>query len=121
VVFTDWLSVPQYADDPALAAEFLMYIGSRDNAIALNEVAGFTPTRTDAWEQIRAESPVWDRMVAIAATDGRSFSDIRASAELRPLIVEQVTQFLTAQQSLQDTMQFLKEEYDAILEANGYL
>ena len=52
---------------------------------------------------------------------GRSFSDIRASAELRPLIVEQVTLFLTDQQSLEDTQTFLKEEYDAILEDNGYL
>ena len=120
-VFTDWLSVPAYADDPELAAEFLKYIGSQENAIALNEVAGFTPTRTDAWEQIRAESAVWDRMLEIAEEQGRSFSDIRASAELRPLIVEQATLYLTDQQSLEDTMQFLKEEYDAILEANGFL
>ena len=120
-VFTDWLSVPAYADDPELAAEFLKYIGSTENAIALNEVAGFTPTRTDAWPPIRESSAVWDRMLEIAETHGRSFSDIRASAELRPLIVEQVSQFLSDQQSLQDTQQFLKEEYDAILESNGYL
>lgn len=120
-VFTDWLSVPQYADDPELAAEFLRFIGSRENAIALNEVAGFTPTRTDAWASIRAESDVWDRMLEIAVEHGRSFSDIRASAELRPLIVEQATLYLTDQQSLQDTQRLLKEEYDAILADNGYL
>lgn len=120
-VFTDWLSVPAYVDDPQLAADFLMYIGSQENAVALNEVAGFTPTRTDAWDRIRAESAVWDRMLEIAVEQGRAFSDIRASAELRPLIVEHATLFLTDQQSLEDTMQFLKEEYDAILEANGYL
>lgn len=120
-VFTDWLSVPAYADDPELAAEFLTYIGSTENAIALNEIAGFTPTRTDAWAEVREDDAVWDRMLDLAEESGRSFSDIRASAELRPLIVEQVSQFLSDQQSLEDTQQFLKEEYDAILESNGYL
>lgn len=119
-VFTDWLSVPAYVSDPALAAEFLKYIGSRENAIELSRVAGFTPTRTDAWEDLRA-NPVWDQMLDMAVDYGRAFSDIRASAELRPLIVEQVTLYLTDQQSLEDTQQFLKEEYDAILEDGGYL
>lgn len=119
-VFTDWLSVPAYVDDPELAAEFLKFIGSRENAIELSRVAGFTPTRTDAWEELRG-NPVWDRMLDMAVDYGRSFSDIRASAELRPLIVEQVTLFLTDQQSLEDTQMFLKEEYDAILEDGGFL
>jgi len=32
-----------------------------------------------------------------------------------------MTLFLTDQQSLEDTQQMMKEEYDAILEDNGYL
>lgn len=119
-VFTDWLSVPQYVSDPALATEFLKFIGSQENAITLSNVAGFTPTRTDAWDALRA-NPVWDAMLNAAVDHGRAFSDIRASAELRPLIVEQVTLFLSDQQSLEDTQQYLKEEYDAILEDGGYL
>ena len=119
-VFTDWLSVPAYVEDPELATEFLKFITSQENAIALSQVAGFTPTRTDAWEELRAD-PVWDAMLDMAVEYGRAFSDIRASAELRPLIVEQATLFLTDQQSLEDTQQFLKEEYDAILEDNDFL
>lgn len=120
-VFIDWLAVPAYADDPELAVAFLKFIGSTENAIELSRVAGFTPTRQDAWDEIRATSPVWDRMLELASDSGRAFSDIRASAELRPLIVEQVTMFLTDQQSLEDTQQALKEEYDAILQDHGYL
>ena len=119
-VFTDWLSVPAYVENPELAAEFLKFITSQENAIALSQVAGFTPTRTDAWDELRA-NPVWDQMLDIAVDYGRAFSDIRASAELRPLIVEQVMLYMTDQQSLQDTQQFLKEEYDAILEDNDFL
>ncbi len=119
-VFTDWLSVPAYVEDPELATEFLKFITSRENAITLSQVAGFTPTRTDAWDELRAD-PVWDRMLDMAVEYGRAFSDIRASAELRPLIVEQVMLYLTDQQSLEDTQTFLKEEYDAILEDMGYL
>lgn len=119
-VFTDWLSVPQYVSDPALATEFLKFIGSQENAVTLSSVAGFTPTRTDAWDALRA-NPVWDAMLNAAVDHGRAFSDIRASAELRPLIVEQVTLFLSDQQSLEDTQQYLKEEYDAILEDGGFL
>jgi ABC-type glycerol-3-phosphate transport system substrate-binding protein len=119
-VFTDWLSVPQYVTDIELAADFLKFIGSQENAIALSQVAGYTPTRLDAWEELRAD-PVWDKMLDAAVDYGRAFSDIRASAELRPLIVEQVSMFLSDQQSLEDTRQFLKEEYDAILEDSGFL
>ena len=119
-VFTDWLSVPAYVQDKELAANFLKFIGSRDNAIALSTVAGFTPVRTDAWEELR-NNPVWDAMLDAAINYGRAFSDIRASAELRPLLVEQVSMYLSDQQSLEDTQLFLKEEYDAILEDNGYL
>ncbi len=60
-------------------------------------------------------------MLDTAVEYGRAFSDIRASAELRPLITEQVTKYLTDQQSLEDTQAALKEEYDGILEDNGYL
>jgi ABC-type glycerol-3-phosphate transport system substrate-binding protein len=120
-VFTDWLSVPNYVDDPELAVEFLEFIGSREMAIELNAVAGFTPTRQDAWDEIRLDSRVWSRILDLAVESGRSFSDIRASAELRPLIVEQVSLFLSDQQSLEETQQLLKEEYDAILEDSGYL
>lgn len=119
-VFTDWLSVPAYVEDKELAAEFLKFIGSRENAITLSTVAGFTPVRTDAWEELRA-NPVWDAMLDAAVNYGRAFSDIRASAELRPLLVEQVSMYLSDQQSLEDTQMFLKEEYDAILEDNDYL
>jgi multiple sugar transport system substrate-binding protein len=120
-VFIDWLAVPAYVEDPTLAVDFLKFITSQENAIALTSVAGFTPVRQDAWEELRASNPVWDRLLDMAVEYGRSFSDIRASAELRPLIREQVNLFLSDQQSLEDTQQALKEEYDAILEDNGYL
>jgi len=120
-IFIDWLSVPSYVENPELAAELLKFLGSQENAIALSEVAGFTPVRTDAWDNIRANSPVWDQLLGLAEEYGRAFSDIRASAELRPLIFEQVGLYLSDQQSLEDTQQALKEEYDAILEDQGYL
>ncbi len=120
-VFTDWLAVPAYNENPELAAEFLKFITSRENAIALSEIAGFTPVRTDAWDSIRESSPVWDTILGLAEEFGVGFADIRASAELRPLIREQVTLFLTDQQSLEDTQQNLKDEYDAILEDGGFL
>lgn len=121
-VFIDWLSVPQYVSDDKLelVTDFLKFITSQENAVALSNVVGFTPVRTDAWDTLR-ENPVWNTLLDLTVEYGRSFSDIRASAELRPLIVEQVTLFLTDQQSLEDTLQYLKEEYDAILEDNGYL
>ena len=119
-VFIDWLSVPSYVENPELAVDFLKFITSQENAIALSTVAGFTPVRTDAWDTLNAD-PVWSQLLASAEEYGRAFSDIRASAELRPLIVEQATLFLTDQQSLEQTQQNLKEEYDLILEENGYL
>src|SRR5690606_14734906 len=110
-VFIDWLSVPNYVPEEKrpVVAEFLKFIGSKDNAIALTTVAGFTPPRQDAWEDLRAANPVWSQLLDLAVEYGRSFSDIRASAELRPLIVEQVTLYLTDQQSLEDTQQALKD------------
>ncbi len=120
-VFIDWLSVPAYVENPELAVEFLKFIGSKDNAIALKQVAGFTPTRQDAWDEIKTTDPVWAKLLDLTVQYGRAFADIRASAELRPLIFEQMTLFLTDQQSLEDTQAALKEEYDIILEEAGYL
>ncbi len=122
-VFIDWLSVPAYVPEAKLplVVDFLKFIASQDNAIALNNVAGFTPTRQDAWEAIREASPVWARLLDMAVEYGRAFSDIRASAELRPLIAEQMNLYLTDQQSLEDTQRIMKEEYDAILEDAGYI
>lgn len=120
-VFIDWLSVPAYVPDPELAVEFLKFIGSADNAIELKSVAGFTPVRQDAWDEIKMSDPVWAQLLDLTVEYGRSFSDIRASAELRPLIFEQMTLFLTDQQSLEDTQQIMAEEYNLILEENGYL
>ncbi len=120
-VFIDWLSVPAYSQNQDLAAQFLQFIGSKENALNLSKVAGFTPVRKDAWDDIRKGSPVWDRMIDLAEKYGRAFSDIRASAELRPLILEQATLYLTDQQSLKDTQAKLKSEYDAILKKNGYI
>lgn len=122
-VFIDWLSVPQYVPDSdlELVTDFLSFITSQENALALNRVVGFTPVRLDAWDAIREASSVWDNILTLTEAYGRSFSDIRASAELRPLIVEQVQLFLSDQQSLADTQAILKEEYDAILQDNGYL
>lgn len=122
-LFIDWLSVPAYVPEEKLplVADFLKFLGSTDNAIALSQVAGFTPARVDAWDDIRENSVVWDQLLGLAEEYGRSFSDIRASAELRPLITEQVTLFLTDQQSIDTTLETLKEEYDAILEDNGLL
>ncbi len=111
-----------YVENPELAVEFLKFIGSQENAIAMsNTSAGFTPVRQDAWEDIKAAQPVWAKLLDLAVEYGRAFSDIRASAELRPLIVEQAMLYLTDQQSLEDTQQNLKDEYDAILEENGYI
>ncbi len=122
-VFTDWLSVPAYvpAEKLPVVADFLKFLGTKEYALALNKAAGFTPVRTDAWTDIRANSPVWDRLLGLAEEYGRGFSDIRASAELRPLLVEQITKFLTDQQSLEDTQANLKSEYDAILKAAGFI
>lgn len=121
-VFIDWLSVPEYVSDDKmeLVTDFLKFITSQESAVALSEVVGYTPVREDAWESIR-ENEVWNTLLDLTVEYGRSFSDIRASAELRPLIVEQVTLYLTDQQSLEETMQYLKEDYDGILEDNGYL
>ncbi|NDJ77511.1 MAG: extracellular solute-binding protein, partial [Chloroflexi bacterium] len=112
-VFIDWLSVPAYVDDPELAVDFLKFICSQEMAIELNSVAGYTPVREDAWEELRATDPVWNDLLNITVEYGRGFSDIRASAELRPLITEQMNLYLTDQQSLEVTQQNLKEQYDA--------
>jgi ABC-type glycerol-3-phosphate transport system substrate-binding protein len=119
--YIDWLSVPAYAPNPELAAEFLKFIGSRENAIELNKVSGYVPVRTDAWDDLKASSPVWTKILDLAVEYGRAFSDIRSSAQLQPLLREQMTLFLTDQQSLEDTQAAMKEEYDGILEDDGYL
>jgi len=120
-VFVDWLSVPSYSANPQLAADFLKFLGSKDNAIAMNKVAGFTPVRKDAWDDISKTDKVWAKMFDAATKYGRAFADIRASADLRPMLVTEVNLYLTDQRSLADTMTALKSKYDAILAKNGFI
>ncbi|MHB8626345.1 MAG: ABC transporter substrate-binding protein [Aggregatilineales bacterium] len=119
-VFTDWLSVPAYSKNQDLAAKFLEFLGSKDNALALSTVAGYTPVRTDAWDVLNKD-PVWSQLISLTQKYGRGFSDIRASAELRPLIVQQMNLFLTDQQDWATTSANLKSQYDAILKKDGYI
>ena len=125
-VFTDWLSVPAYTQNKDLAVKFLEFIGSKDNALALSATSadspgfGWVPVRTDAWGDLQKDV-VWKQLLDLAQKYGRGYSDIRASAELRPLIDTEVTKFLTDQQSLQDTQTALKTQYDAILQKSGLI
>ncbi len=125
-VFTDWLSVPAYTKKKDLAVKFLQFIGSKDNVLAMSSTAadgpafGWVPVRTDAWTALQTDN-VWKQLLDLAQKYGRGYSDIRASAELRPFIVQTVKLFLTDQQSLKDTQAALKTGYDAILKKNGYL
>jgi len=119
-VYTDWLSVPAYSPNPDLAASFLMFLGSKDNALAMNTIEGFVPVRTDAWDTLKA-SPVWNKILTLTQQYGRGFNGINASADLRPMLVEQVNLYLTDQKNLADTQASLKKEYDAILTKDGFL
>ncbi len=125
--FTDWLSIPAYTTQTDAAVKFLEFIGSQDNAVTFSSTSadspqfGWTPVRTDAWDSLKKADPVWGKLIDLAQKYGRGFYDIRASAELRPLITQQAQLYLTDQQSLKDTQAALKKQYDAILAKDGFL
>jgi len=123
-VFTDWAGVPAYSPNPDLAAKFLIFLGSTDNVASLQKIAGYIPPRTDAWDALRKTSPLWNTVFDLVTNTKysvRGFSDIRGSADLRPMLVEQVNLYLTDQKNLADTQASLKKEYDAILTKDGFL
>lgn len=120
-VFTDWLSVPAYSKNQDLAAAFLKFIGTKDYALQLSKVAGWTPVRTDAWGDLKSGSKVWTKLLDIAQKYGRGFNNVNDSAALSKLIITQGTLFVTDQQSLADTQANLKSQYDALLEKDGYV
>jgi len=123
-VFTDWAGVPAYSPNPDLAAKFLIFLGSTDNVAALQKIAGYIPPRTDAWDALKKSSPLWNTVFALVTNpkyNVAGFSDIRGSADLRPMLVSEVNLYLTDQLSLADTQTALKTQYDAILVKDGFL
>jgi len=123
-VFTDWAGVPAYSPNPDLAAKFLIFLGSTDNVASLQKIAGYIPPRTDAWDALRKSSPLWNTVFDLVTNpkyNVRGFSDIRGSADLRPMLVSEVNLYLTDQLSLADVQTALKIQYDAILLKDGFL
>ena len=76
-VFNDWLAVPNYSKNVAMAAEFLKFLGSAANQNRYNSDFGSFPPRKDAWTGYVASDAVMQKMGALMDKYGMGFADMR--------------------------------------------
>jgi ABC-type glycerol-3-phosphate transport system substrate-binding protein len=114
-VFNDWLAVPAYSKNVAMAAEFLKFLGSAENQNAYNKDFGSFPPRKDAWTGYVAEDAVMQKMGALMEQHGVGFADIRESAKLREILQKEMPAYFTDQQDLDTTIANIQQQYVQVL------
>jgi ABC-type glycerol-3-phosphate transport system substrate-binding protein len=114
-VFNDWLAVPNYSKNIAVAAEFLKFLGNAENQNAYNKDFGSFPPRKDAWTGFVANDAVMQKMGALMEQYGVGFADIRESAKLREILQKEMPAYFTDQQDLDTTISNIQQQYTQVL------
>jgi ABC-type glycerol-3-phosphate transport system substrate-binding protein len=116
-IFTDWLGVPQYTENPDLAVEFLQLLGSQENQAKYNAIFGSFSPRKDA----TIENPVMQKQAEMMAEYGRTFADVRSAAKLSEILQAELPLYFQDIQDLDTTVQNIQDRYTQALKDDGKL
>jgi ABC-type glycerol-3-phosphate transport system substrate-binding protein len=116
-VFTDWLGVPSYTKQPALAVEFLKLLGNKENQAEYNAIFGSFSPRKDA----TIESPIMQKQADLMNQYGRAFADVRVAARLSEILQAELPLFLQDNQDIDTTLNNIQEQYTQALQDAGKL
>lgn len=116
-VFTDWLGIPQYTQQPDLAVDFLKLLGSQENQARYNEIFGSFSPRKDAV----IENPVMQQQAELMAEHGRAFADIRAAARFSEILQAELPLYFQDAQDIEMTLDNIQVQYTQALQDAGKL
>jgi ABC-type glycerol-3-phosphate transport system substrate-binding protein len=116
LAFNDWLAVPEYSPNKALAAEWLKTAFSKEANNKWNETMSLIPARNDAQYGYVVESPQLKREAELAAQYGVGFAGIYESAQLSTIMQDALGRLVSEELTPDEVVAQIQEDYTAVLE-----
>ncbi|HUI89040.1 MAG TPA: hypothetical protein VLX61_09970 [Anaerolineales bacterium] len=120
MVFQDWLGIPAYSKNVALAADFLKMLGSADNQFTYNKGFGSFPPRKDAWHDY-TDTTLMKNIGNIMDQYGVAFSDVRDTAKLVTILQKEMPAYFTDQEDLATAVANIDQQYTQALKDDGWI
>ena len=116
LAFNDWLAVPEYSPNKALAAEWLKAAFTKEANHKWNETMSLIPARNDAQYGYVTDSPQLKREAELAAQYGVGFAGIEESATLSTIMQDALGKLVTEELTPAEVNQKIQDEYSAALQ-----
>lgn len=116
LAFNDWLAVPEYSPNKALAAEWLKLAFSREANHRWNETMSLIPARNDAQFGYVTDSPQLKREAELAAQYGVGFAGIEESAILSTIMQDALGKLITEELTPAEVVARIQSEYGEALD-----
>jgi multiple sugar transport system substrate-binding protein len=120
MVFQDWLGVPAYSKNVALAADFLKMLGTADNQYTYNQGFGSFSPRKDAWHGY-TDTTLMKSIGNIMAQYGVTFSDVRDTAKLVTILQREMPAYFTDTEDLATAVANIDSDYTKALTDDGWI
>jgi ABC-type glycerol-3-phosphate transport system substrate-binding protein len=115
LAFNDWLAVPQYSPNKALAADWLKMAFSKDANNKWNETMGLIPARTDSMFGYVTDSPQLKQEADLATKYGVGFANITDSAKLQTIMQDALGKLITEELTPEQVNAQIQTNYIAAL------
>jgi multiple sugar transport system substrate-binding protein len=115
LAFNDWLAVPQYSQNKALAADWLKLAFSKDANNKWNETMGLIPARTDSMYGFVTDSPQLKQEADLATKYGVGFANIADSAKLSTIMQDALGKLVTEELTPEQVNAQIQTNYIAAL------
>jgi multiple sugar transport system substrate-binding protein len=115
LAFNDWLAVPEYSPNKALAADWLKLAFTKEANNKWNETMSLIPARTDAQYGFVTDSPQLQAEAELATKYGVGFAGITESAKLQTIMQDALGKLITEELTPQEVVDKIQADYTAAL------
>jgi multiple sugar transport system substrate-binding protein len=115
LAFNDWLAVPEYSKNKALAADWLKMAFTKEANNKWNETMGLIPARTDSQYGFVTASPQLKAEADLATKYGIGFANIQESAQLQTVMQDALGKLVTEEMTPEEVNAKMQSDYAAIL------
>jgi multiple sugar transport system substrate-binding protein len=115
LAFNDWLAVPAYSKNQALAADWLKLAFTKEANNKWNQTMGLIPARNDSQYGYVVDSPQLKAEAELASKDGVGFSGITESAKLSTIMQDALGKLITEELTPADVVAKIQADYTAAL------
>jgi multiple sugar transport system substrate-binding protein len=115
LAFNDWLAVPEYSPNKALAAEWLKMAFTKEANNEWNKTMGLIPARNDSQYGYVTDSPQLKAEAELASKYGVGFAGIEESAKLSTIMQDALGKLITEELTPAEVNAKIQQEYTAAL------